>query len=136
MIFINKKTSAYQPDMDLSTFFILILIGLCAGFLGGVLGIGGAIILIPAMVFFLAMDQRMAQGTSLAIMLPPIGMFAVYNYYKAGYVNLKYGLVIAIMFTIGGYLGSKLSLNIPVTILKKIFALLLLAVALKMFFSK
>jgi uncharacterized protein len=82
------------------------------------------------------MDQRMAQGTSIAIMLPPIGFFAVYNYYKAGYVNVKYAVVIAVVFMIGGYLGSKVALNIPVNVMKRLFALLLLLVAAKMFFTK
>ncbi len=118
------------------TFLILIIIGLTAGFLGGMVGLGGGIILIPALVVFLAMDQRMAQGTSIAIMLPPIGLFAVYNYYKAGYVNIKYALVIAVVFMLGGYLGSKLALNIPVSTLKKIFALLLVLIAAKMVFTK
>src|ERR1700748_2699354 len=122
--------------MSVSTFLILVIIGLTAGFMGGIIGLGGGIILIPAMVIFLAMDQRMAQGTSIAIMLPPIGLFAVFNYYKAGYVNVKYALVIAIVFTIGGYLGSKLALNIPAGTLKKIFALLLLIIAAKMVFTK
>jgi uncharacterized protein len=119
-----------------STFLILIIIGLTAGFLGGMVGLGGGIILIPALVVFLAMDQRMAQGTSIAIMLPPIGLFAVYNYYKAGYVNIKYALVIAVVFMVGGYLGSKLALNIPASTLKKIFALLLVLIAAKMVFTK
>jgi uncharacterized membrane protein YfcA len=122
--------------MSGATFFILIIIGLAAGFLGGMVGLGGGIILIPALVVFLAMDQRMAQGTSIAIMLPPIGLFAVYNYYKAGYVNIKYALVIAVVFMLGGYLGSKLALNIPVSTLKKIFALLLVLIAAKMVFTK
>jgi len=122
--------------MSISTFLMLIIIGLAAGFLCGMVGLGGAIILIPALVIFLAMDQRMAQGTTTAIMLPPIGFFAAYNYYKAGYVNIKYALIIAVVFILGGYLGSKLALNIPVGVLKKIFAVLLALVATKMMFTK
>ena len=122
--------------MSGATFLILAIIGLAAGFLGGMIGLGGAIILIPAMVMFLSMDQRMAQGTTIAIMLPPIGIFAAFNYYKAGYVNIKYALVIAIVFTIGGYLGSKVALNVPVTVLKKIFAVVLVLIAAKMVFTK
>ncbi|HEX3383653.1 MAG TPA: sulfite exporter TauE/SafE family protein [Mucilaginibacter sp.] len=118
------------------TFLILAGIGLAAGFLGGMIGLGGAIILIPAMVMFLAMDQRVAQGTTIAIMLPPIGIFAAFNYYKAGYVNIKYALVIAVVFMIGGYLGSKVALNIPVSVLKKIFAVVLVLIAAKMVFTK
>jgi uncharacterized protein len=98
--------------------------------------LGGAIILIPAMVMFLAMDQRTAQGTTIAIMPPPIGFFAAFNYHKAGYVNIKYALVIAIVFMIGGYLGSKVALNIPASALKKIFAVVLVLIAAKMVFTK
>ncbi len=122
--------------MSISTFLMLIVIGLAAGFLCGMVGLGGAIILIPALVIFLAMDQRMAQGTTTAIMLPPIGFFAAYNYYKAGFVNIKYALVIAVVFMVGGYLGSKLALDIPANSLKKIFAVLLALVATKMMFTK
>ena len=122
--------------MSVSTFLMLIVIGLAAGFLCGMVGLGGAIILIPALVIFLAMDQRMAQGTTTAIMLPPIGFFAAYNYYKAGFVNIKYALIIAVVFMMGGYLGSKLALDIPVNILKRIFAVLLALVATKMMFTK
>jgi hypothetical protein len=118
------------------TFLILIVIGLAAGFLGGMIGLGGAIILIPALVMFLAMDQRMAQGTTIAIMLPPIGIFAAFNYYRAGYVNIKYALIIAVVFMIGGYLGSKVALNVPVNILKKIFAVVMVLIAAKMVLTK
>jgi uncharacterized membrane protein YfcA len=122
--------------MSGATFLILVIIGLVAGFLGGMMGLGGAIILIPAMVLFLAMDQRMAQGTTIAIMLPPIGLFAAYNYYRAGYVNVKYALIIAAVFMLGGYLGSKLALNLPVGVLKKVFAAVLALIAAKMAFVK
>jgi uncharacterized membrane protein YfcA len=122
--------------MSGSMFIVLILIGLAAGFLGGMVGLGGGIILIPALMLFLSMDQRMAQGTTVAIMLPPIGFFAAFNYYKAGYVNIRYALVIAIVFMLGGYLGSKLALNLPVPVLKKMFAVLLVIIAAKMIFTK
>jgi uncharacterized protein len=122
--------------MSGNTLLILAIIGLAAGFLGGMIGLGGAIILIPAMVMFLSMDQRMAQGTTIAIMLPPIGFFAAFNYYKAGYVNIKYALVIAAVFMIGGYLGSKVALDLPVSVLKKMFAVVLVLMAAKMVFTK
>ena len=122
--------------MSAGTLIILVSIGLVAGFLAGMIGLGGAIILIPALVLFLAMDQRMAQGTTIAIMLPPIGLFAAYNYYRAGYVNVKYALIIALVFMLGGYLGSKLALNIPVSVLKKVFAAVLALIAVKMAFVK
>ena len=118
------------------TCLILVIIGLVAGFLSGIMGLGGAIILIPALIFFLSMDQRMAQGTTIAIMLPPIGLFAAYNYYKAGYVNVRYALIIAVVFMLGGYLGSKMALNIPVNVLKRVFAAVLALIAVKMAFLK
>lgn len=125
-----------QKAMSGMTLLILVLIGLVAGFLGGMIGLGGAVILIPALVLFLAMDQRLAQGTTIAIMLPPIGLFAAYNYYKAGYVNVRYALIIAAVFMLGGYLGSRVALNVPVALLKKIFAIVLALIAAKMVFTK
>ena len=122
--------------MDTSTFLILAAIGLAAGTLGGMVGLGGGIIIIPAMVYLLGVDLRMAQGTSIAIMLPPIGLFAAYNYYKAGYINVKYATVIALTFFIGGYIGSKLSLALPEATVKKVFAGILIITAAKMMFSK
>ncbi|MCX6272585.1 MAG: sulfite exporter TauE/SafE family protein [Bacteroidetes bacterium] len=122
--------------MNLTTIIILVIIGLMAGVFGGIFGVGGAVIMIPAMVYFLAMDQHTAQGTSLAVMLPPIGLFAAYNYYKAGQVNIWYALIIAVSFMAGGYFGSKIALNLPEQLMKKIFAVLLILIALRLFFSK
>jgi uncharacterized membrane protein YfcA len=84
----------------------------------------------------LGINQLTAQGTSLAVMLPPIGIIAAYNYYKAGQVNIKYAIILAIFFLVGSYFGSKLALNIPQPLLKKIFGVLLLLVAAKMLLSK
>jgi uncharacterized protein len=122
--------------MSTSVLLLLIVIGIITGFMAGMLGIGGAIIMIPALVFFLGLTQQMAQGTSLAVMLPPIGIIAAYNYYKAGQVNLTFALILAATFLIGSYFGSKLAINIPQPVLKKIFGVLLLLVAAKMLFSK
>jgi uncharacterized membrane protein YfcA len=122
--------------MSTSVLLILIVIGVVTGITAGMLGIGGAIIMIPALVFFLGFSQQMAQGTSLAVMLPPIGIIAAYNYYKAGQVNLKFAMIVAVAFIVGSYFGSKLALNIPQPLLKKIFGVLLLLVAAKMLFSK
>ena len=122
--------------METTTALILIVIGLMAGVFGGIFGIGGAIIMIPAMVYFLGVDQHTAQGTSLAVMLPPIGLFAAYNYYKAGQVNIWYAIIIAISFMIGGYFGSKIALNLPEQLMKKVFAVFLILTALKLMFSK
>jgi uncharacterized membrane protein YfcA len=122
--------------MTITTLIILILIGLVAGIFSGLIGIGGALIIIPALIFLLHMDQYTAQGTSLAIMLPPIGLLAAYNYYKAGALNLNYALIIAGAFFIGGYFGSRLAVNIPIDILRKIFAFVLIFIAIRMLWGK
>jgi len=99
--------------MNLTTILILVVIGLMAGVFGGMFGVGGAIIMIPALVYFLGADQQLAQGTSVAIMLPPIGLFAAYNYYNAGQVNIWWAVIIAVSFMAGGYFGSKIALALP-----------------------
>jgi len=122
--------------MNLTTLIILVVIGLMAGVFGGLFGVGGAIIMVPALVYFLGVDQHMAQGTSVAIMLPPIGLFAAYNYYKAGQVNIWYAVIIAFAFMVGGYFGSKIAITLPENLMKKIFGILLILVAFRMIFSK
>lgn len=122
--------------MSASTLIIIIIIGVITGVTAGMLGIGGAIIMIPALVFFLGFSQQMAQGTSLAVMLPPIGIFATYNYWKAGQVDFRIAMILAVTFIVGSYFGSKLALNIPQPVLKKIFGVLLLLVAARMLFWK
>lgn len=122
--------------MNLTTILILAIIGLMAGVFGGMFGVGGAIIMIPALVYFLGVDQHTAQGTSVAIMLPPIGLFAAYNYYKAGEVNIWYAVIIAAAFMVGGYFGSMIALKLPENLMKKIFGILLILIALRMIFSK
>ena len=122
--------------MTITTLIILILIGFAAGVLGGVAGVGGGIIIIPALIFLLGMSQFEAQGTSLAMMIPPIGIMAAMNYYKDGYINWKYALVLAVFFVIGGYFGSKWALSIPQNMVKKGFAVFLVLIGIKMLFGK
>jgi hypothetical protein len=122
--------------MSISMLMIIIVIGIITGVMAGMLGIGGAIIMIPALVFFMGFSQQMAQGTSIAVMLPPVGILAAYNYYKAGHVDIKFALILAGTFLIGSYFGSKYALTLPQAALKKIFGVLLLLVAAKMLFSK
>lgn len=124
--------------MSITTLIILILIGVSAGVLSGLIGVGGGIIVVPCLVYFLGLTQHSAQGTSLALMLPPIGILAVYNYYKADALNIKYALIIAAAFVVGGYLGSKVSLTyISEALMKKIFGVIMLVAAVKLiFFSK
>jgi len=82
------------------------------------------------------MTQLQAQGTSLAVMLPPIGIFAAINYYKAGHIDWRFALIIAIAFTLGGYFGSKIALNVPAHVIRKFFAVSLIAIAINLFFKK
>ena len=111
-----------------------IAIGLFVGFLSGLLGIGGAIIMIPAMILLLHFDQHMAQGTALATMIPPIGILAAFEYYKSGYVNIPTALIIAAGFIIGAFFGAKIAVQIDANILKKVFGFFLLAISIKIIF--
>ncbi len=115
---------------------ILLVIGLAAGLVSGVLGIGGGIIIIPMLVGFLSYSQKDAQGTSLGLLLLPIGILAVMNYYKAGHINLKAVGIMAITFVIGSYLSSLYAITLPEGILKKIFAVFLILYALKLLMGK
>jgi len=130
---LEKQKIDYMSTIEVIT---LIAIGLMAGIFGGMFGVGGAIIMIPAMVYFLSVDQHTAQGTSLAVMLPPIGLFAAYNYYKAGQVNIWYAVIIAVSFMVGGYFGSMIALKLPENLMKKMFGIFLLLTALRLIFSK
>lgn len=116
---------------------ILIIIGIAGGVLSGMFGVGGGIIIVPAFVFFLGMSQHEAQGTSLGLMLLPIGILAAYNYYQSGNLDIKAGLIVAVTFVVGGYFGSKFSLALDQVLLKRIFGILMLFVSVKLiFFSK
>jgi uncharacterized membrane protein YfcA len=114
----------------------LLLIGLAAGIMSGFLGIGGGIIIIPALTLILGFSQKGAQGTSLALLLPPIGVFAVINYYKAGNVDLRAAGLMIITFLIGSYFASIWAVKLPDTIVKKVFASFLLMYAIKLFLDK
>lgn len=110
---------------------VLVLIGLITGGLSGLLGIGGGIIVIPSLVLLLNFSQKLAQGTSLAMLLPPIGLLAAYNYYKAGYVDIKAALILIVTFVIGSYVSSYWAVNLPENLIKKIFAVFLIIYAIK-----
>ena len=118
----------------MQTLIILIIIGLVAGILGGMVGVGGGIIIVPALVFFLGFSQKMAQGTSLGILLLPVGLLGVWQFYKEGFVDLRVVFIISAGFFAGSYLGSKLALSLSQETVKKAFAILLIVVALKMLF--
>jgi hypothetical protein len=113
-----------------------IVLGLAAGALSGLIGIGGGILAIPALVFLFGFSQHQAQGTTLAMMVPPIGILAAWTYYRAGYVDLRAAALLCAGFFIGGFLGAKAATSVPTNILEKIFGAALLLVSLKMIFGK
>ena len=119
-------------NMNSDTLITLILIGLSAGMLSGLIGVGGGIIIVPALVFFLGFSQHQAQGTSLGLLLLPVGILAVINYYQKGQVDIKVVGIMAIAFLLGGFFGSKLALAISEQTIKKIFAIVLFYTAFKM----
>jgi uncharacterized membrane protein YfcA len=124
----NKR----KRTMTAQIVLILILIGLFAGMLSGLIGVGGGIIVVPALVFFLGFSQHEAQGTSLGLLLLPVGILAVLNYYKKGYIDIKVVAIMCLAFVVGGWLGSKISLALPQEIVKKIFAVILIYTAFRM----
>lgn len=115
---------------------LYLLLGLTAGTLSGVFGIGGGIILIPGLVFLAGLSQHEAQGTALAIMLLPIGLLAVLRYYHSGYVHLYIAMFICIGFLLGGFLGANIAVATPNLLLRKIFGAFLMIVAIQTIFSK
>ncbi|UKN01871.1 sulfite exporter TauE/SafE family protein [Paracrocinitomix mangrovi] len=121
--------------MTLQTILMLSFIGLVAGAMSGFVGIGGGVIIVPALIYIMGMSQHEAQGTSLLLMLPPIGILAVMNYAKAGELNWKFGAIIAVTFVVGGYFGSKLSLKLSPALVKMIFGILMLYISVRMIYS-
>ena len=114
--------------------FLSIVVGLIAGGLSGLFGIGGATIIIPALIFFLGFDQHKSQGTAIAALLPPVGILAAMKYYYSGNVAVGIALYVAIGFLIGGLFGSMLAQPIPDDVLRKLFAAYLMIIAIRMLF--
>ncbi len=113
-----------------------ILTGLGVGVLSGLVGIAGGAVLVPILFYVFKMNQHVAQGTTLAVLLPPTGLLAFLKYYKAGNADLKIGLLLALGLFLGGYFGGIWAQKIPDLVLRRIFAVILAATALKMFFQK
>ena len=126
--------SVKKSDMSTQIILIVILIGVAAGMLGGMVGVGGGLIIVPALVYFLGISQHSAQGTSLGLILLPVGILAVLNYYKQGHVDFKIVGLLAVGFLAGSYFGSKIALSLPQDTVKKIFAAFMIIVAIKMLF--
>ena len=123
-----------KHKFSMDTILILILIGLAAGLLSGMVGIGGGIVIVPALVYFLAFGQKDAQGTTLGLLLFPVGILGVIQYYKQGHVDFKVVAIIAAGFIVGSFLGSKISLSMSEERVKRFFAIVIMLVAIKMLF--
>lgn len=121
--------------MDTQTILILVGIGVTAGILSGFVGVGGGVVIVPALMYALSMTQYEAQGTSLFVLLLPVGILAVMNYWKSGNINWQFGIIIAVTFVIGGYIGSKVALKISPNLVKLIFGLIMLYVSFRMIMS-
>ena len=117
--------------MTASTIIGLLVLGLIAGSISGMVGIGGGVLIVPALVIMFAMSQKVAQGTSLAMLLPPIGILGVMQYYKSGYVDFKVALILCVAFIAGSYLGGLVAVKLPDAVLKRVFGGFLMIIALK-----
>jgi uncharacterized protein len=120
--------------MSTQIIILLIITGIAAGLMGGLVGIGGGLIIVPALIYLLGYGQHQAQGTSLALIMLPVGIFGVLQYYKAGHININVVLLLAVGFLLGSFLGSKIALSIPQATIKKVFAIFLIVIAIKMLF--
>lgn len=118
--------------MSTESILLLMTVGLAAGILSGLVGVGGGIIIVPALVFFLGFTQLQAQGTSLGLLLLPVGIFAVINYYKAGNIDFKVVAIMSIAFIAGGWIGSKIALRLDQDTVRKIFAVVLFYTAFRL----
>jgi hypothetical protein len=127
---LNKK------PMDSTIIVILLSVGLAAGFLSGLVGIGGGIIIVPVLVYFLGFSQHQAQGTTLFMFLLPIGIFGVLNYHKQGYVDYKTALIICSTFVFGSYFGSKFAITLDQKTIKQMFGVIIILLGCKMLFWK
>ena len=120
--------------MEIQTILIIIIVGLAAGMLSGLVGVGGGIIIVPSLVYFIGFSQKTAQGTSLAMIMLPVGIFGVMQYYKQGHVDFRIVGILAIGFLAGSFFGSKIALSLPQETVKKIFAVCMIIIAVKMLF--
>ncbi len=125
-----------NKPMTPTIIFILLAVGLLAGFLSGMVGIGGGIIIVPVLVYFLGFTQHQAQGTTLFMFLLPIGILGVMNYHKQGYVDYKTALIICSTFVFGSYFGSKLAISVDQKTIKQIFGVVIILLGAKMLFWK
>ncbi|MDY6783519.1 MAG: TSUP family transporter [Cyanobacteriota bacterium] len=117
--------------MESPMFLLYLLLGLAAGALSGLIGIGGGVIIVPSLVYLFGFSQHEAQGTTLGLLVPPIGLLAAWTYYQQGYVNIKVAALVCVGFVLGGLLGAKLATNLSNVLLERVFGVALLLIALK-----
>ncbi len=126
-----------MKTMDTSLIIGVLILGVAAGFMSSLVGIGGGLIIVPVLVLAFGFNQKEAQGTSLLMLSLPVAAIGAFNYYKGGFTNWKVALLLASTFMIGGYLGSKLVVDLEMSVIKKIFAIFMIIIALKyLFFDK
>lgn len=122
--------------MSSTSILILLTVGLLAGVLSGLVGIGGGIIIVPALVYFLGMSQHAAQGSTLFMFMLPIGALGVLNYYNKGFVDYKVALIMGLTFILGSYLGSNWAISIDQKMLRRVFGAMIFLISIKLMLSK
>ena len=120
--------------MDVQTILIIITVGIAAGILSGLVGVGGGLVIVPSLVYFIGFSQKTAQGTSLGLIMLPVGILGVLQYYKQGHVDFRVVGILAVGFILGSFFGSKVALSLSQETVKKIFACLMILIAIKMLF--
>lgn len=114
------------------TTFLLIAIGLVAGVFAGMFGIGGGIVIVPALLLVVKMKEVEAIGTSLAALIPPVGLLGAIEYYKTGYINIRYAGLVALGLFVGAYFGARIMVSLPPELIRRLYAIFLLAIAARM----
>jgi uncharacterized membrane protein YfcA len=132
----NRTTKLENTGKIMTTDILIIMVGLIAGVISGLLGIGGAIFMIPMLVLILGMNQHVAQGSTLAMMLPPVTILAVMTYHKNGNLDWKIAGLLCLGFVFGSYFGAHFATAIHPAVLKKIFGVVLIIAAVKMILGK
>jgi len=132
----NLRNEGPDGLMNFSHILLYILLGLVAGGFSGLIGVGGGVIIVPALVFLFGFAQHAAQGTTLALLVPPIGLLAAWTYYQEGFVDIQVAALICLGFLAGGFLGAKFANHLSNLALERVFGVAMLLISLKMIFSK
>ena len=138
MIYAEREAAGLVPATGGTRGMIslALLVGVIVGVISGIVGIGGGVLFIPALIWLFGMDQHKAQGTSLGALLAPVGIFAFLEYYRRGNADLKIALLLAAGFLVGGYFGAVVAQHVPELWLRRIFAIMMVAIGARMFFSR